>query len=175
MLFDYFRTTHDCFIQTMLGKFAFPDYNHPPSRFFQFSMLLPVTRHIPLELRRPELHVGLRHCGYFATLVTMPEAAVNEDDRVPLGQHDVWMSGQFGGMEAVAESQGMQMAAHKHLRLRVLRPNPAHRVAALLWGYFVHERKTNGTRYGTVLPPSPCSCHQEASGSALKQEWSAGP
>ena len=83
-------------------------------------MLLFVTRHIPIELSVPELHIGIRRACRLASLVAMPEASVHEDDRVPLGQHDVWVSGQFGGMKAVAESQGVKMAAHKHLRLRVL-------------------------------------------------------
>ena len=60
---------------------------------------------IACELRRPECHVGLRGAGGFAPLVTMPEATAHEDDCVPLGQHNVRMSGQLGGMETVAESQ----------------------------------------------------------------------
>lgn len=62
---------------------------------FQRGMLLPVTRHFPLELGIPGLHVGLWRAGRLASLVTMPEASVHEDDRVPLGQHDVGMPGQF--------------------------------------------------------------------------------
>lgn len=95
-------------------------------------MLLSVTRHIPLELGVPELHVGLRRAGRLASLVTMPEVAVYKNDRVPLWKHDVGMPRQFGGMKAEAEPQCMQMTSHNHLRLRVLRPNLAHRVTALL-------------------------------------------
>ena len=74
----------------------------------------------------------------------MPEAAIHKDDRVPFWKHDVRMSGQFGGMKAIAEPQGVEVMAHKHLRFRVLRPNPAHCVTALPWGYFVHcARKAN--------------------------------
>ena len=56
-----------------------------PASRFQRGMLLPITRHIPLELGVPELHVGLRGARCLAALVPMPEAAVHEDDRVPLG------------------------------------------------------------------------------------------
>ena len=101
-------------------------------------MFLPVTCHVPVELGLLERHVGLGHCRRLASLMPMPEAAVHEDDRMPLWKHDVWMTWQFGGMETVAEPQGVKMAAHDHLRLRVLRPNPAHDLASLFWGDGVH-------------------------------------
>ena len=59
-------------------------------------MLLPVPRNIAVELGLPESHIGLRHGCNLAALVPMPEAAVHEDDRVPLGQHDVGLPGQPG-------------------------------------------------------------------------------
>ena len=102
-------------------------------------MLLLVPRDIAVEFRLPECHVGLRHRRRLAALVAVPEAAVHEDDRVPLGQHDVGVARQFGRMEAEAEAQGMQMASHDHLGLRVLRPNVAHHLAALLWSDCIHR------------------------------------
>ena len=82
--------------------------------------------------------VGFWHRCRLATLIPMPKTPVDEDERVPLGKHDVGMSGQFWRMEAVAKPQGVEVAVHKHLRFRVLRPNPAHRVTALFWGNLVH-------------------------------------
>ena len=92
----------------------------------------------------------------------MPKASVHKDDRVPLGKCDVWMPGQFGRMETVAESQGMQMAMHDQLRLRVFRPDVAHHLAALLFGNGVHQLKSNfhnqycfsfSTGFFSRLPP----------------------
>ena len=119
-------------------NFAFPEYDHVPASGLKSSVFLFIPCNVPLELGLPELHIGLRHSRDFAALVAMPEAAVHEDDRVPFGEHDVGMAGQFGGMKAVAESEGVEGVAHKHLRLRVLRPNPAHDFAPLLWRYGVH-------------------------------------
>ena len=82
-------------------------------------MFLPVTCHVPVELCLPEFHVGLRRARRLAALVTMPEATVHENNRVPFGKHDVGMAGQLGGMKAVAELQGVKMTAHKHLWFRV--------------------------------------------------------
>ena len=68
----------------------------------------------------------------------MPETSVDEDDRVPFWEHNVGMPRQFGGMQAIAETKRVQMAAHKHLWLRVFRPNTAHHLAALLFGNSIH-------------------------------------
>ena len=96
-------------------------------------MFLLVTRDIASEFRLPELHVGLRHRRRLATFVTVPEATIHKDDRMPLGKHDVGMPGQFGGMETISEAQSMQVTTHDHLRLRILRPDMAHHLAALLF------------------------------------------
>ena len=109
-----------------------------PTRGLQRGVFLLVPCNIAVELGLPEFDVGLWHRGCLATLVPMPEATVHEDDRVPLGKHDVGMSWQFRRMQTVAEPQSMEVSAHDHLRLRVLRPNPAHDLASLLWGNGVH-------------------------------------
>ena len=124
-----------------LLNLAFPKHNHMPACGLKFGVLLPVTCHVPVELGLPELHIGLRRGSRFTAFVPMPKAAIHEDDRVPLGKHNVGMSRQLWRMEAKAESQGVEVTAHKHLRLRVLRSNPAHRVATLLWGNLIRERK----------------------------------
>lgn len=59
-------------------------------------MFLFVPRNVSVELGLPELHVGLGHRRRLASLMPMPEASIDEDDRVPLGKHDVGMFGQFG-------------------------------------------------------------------------------
>ncbi len=109
-----------------------------PAGRLQRGVLLLVPRDIAVEFRLPELHVGLRHRRRLAALVTVPEASVHEDDRVPLGKHDVGVPRQLGRVEAEAKAQSMQMAAHDHLRLRVLRPDVAHHFASLLWRKGVH-------------------------------------
>lgn len=109
-----------------------------PAYSLQRGVFLLIPGNIPVELGLPELHVGLGHCRRLAPFVPMPEAAVDKNDRVPLWKHDVGMPRQFGRMQTVAEPQCMQVTAHDHLRLRVLRPNPAHHLAALFWGKGVH-------------------------------------
>ena len=98
---------------------ALPNHNHMPACGLQCGVFLFVVCYIAVEFRLPELHVGLRRARRLAALVTMPEATVHENNRVPFWKHDVGMAGQLGGMKAVAEPQGVKMTAHKHLWFRV--------------------------------------------------------
>jgi len=67
-----------------------------PASRLQRGMFLLVPCHIPLEFLPPELHVGFGHRGRLAPFVTVPEASIDEDDRVPLGEHDVGMTRKLG-------------------------------------------------------------------------------
>lgn len=67
-----------------------------PACGLQCGVFLFVVCYIAVEFRLPELHVGLGHCRRLAPLVLMPEAAVHEDDRMPLWKHDIGMPWQFG-------------------------------------------------------------------------------
>lgn len=109
-----------------------------PAYSLQRGVFLLIPGNIPVELGLPELHVGLWHCRRLAPLVSMPEASIDEDDRVSLWERDVGMPQQFGRMQTEANPQSVEEMAHDHLRLRVFRPNPAHHLATLFWGKGVH-------------------------------------
>ena len=64
-------------------------------RFGDLGLFLFIAFDVALEFLRPEFHVGFRHCGDFATFMAMPEATVDENHRMPFGQNDIGMSGQF--------------------------------------------------------------------------------
>ena len=75
--------------------FAFPDDNDMPASLLQRGLFFFITLDVALEFLRPEFHVGFRHRGDFAAFVAMPETAVDENHRMPFGQNDIGMSGQF--------------------------------------------------------------------------------
>ena len=75
--------------------FAFPDDNHMPAGLLQGGLLLFVAGDIAFELLGPEFHVGFWHCGDFAAFMAMPEATIDENHRMPFGQNDIGMAGQF--------------------------------------------------------------------------------
>ena len=118
--------------------FAFPDDNDMPASLFQRGLFFFIAFNVALEFLRPEFHVGFRHCGDFAAFMAMPEAAVDENHRMPFGQNDIGMSGQLRGMEAIAKAQHVQMMAHDHFRFCVFRPDFAHVFAALFWRDGIH-------------------------------------
>ena len=92
--------------------FAFPDDNDMPAGLLQRGLLFFIALDVALEFLRPEFYIRFRHCGDFAAFMAMPEATVDENHRMPFGQNDIGMSGQFWRMEAVAKTQRMQMMAH---------------------------------------------------------------
>ena len=69
--------------------------------------------------------------------MSMPETAVDEDAGAKSDNRQVGGARQGLGMNAITETVTEQETAHEHLRSRVLRPDPAHTVAALLGCHFV--------------------------------------
>ena len=84
--------------------FAFPNDNDMPARLLQRGLLLFIAFNVAFEFLRPEFHIRFRHCGDFAAFMAMPETTVDENHRMPFGQNDIGMSGQFRRMEAVAKA-----------------------------------------------------------------------
>ncbi len=67
------------------------------------------------------------------TFVTMPKAAVHEDDSPILGEYQIRASRQVTLMQSVAKSKSEQSLSYQTLRFGVLAPNAGHAVAALRW------------------------------------------
>ena len=118
--------------------FTFPYDDNMPAGLLQRGLFFFIAFNVALEFLRPEFHVGFRHCGDFAAFMAMPEAAVDENHRMPFGQNDIGMSGQLRGMEAIAKAQHVQMMTHEQLRLRVFRADFAHGFAAFFWRDGIH-------------------------------------
>ena len=75
--------------------FAFPDDNDMPASLLQRSLFFFITLDVAFEFLLPEFHVGFRHCGDFAAFMAMPEATIDKNHRMPFGQNDIRMAGQF--------------------------------------------------------------------------------
>ena len=65
-------------------SFALPDNQYTPTQLFQIGSITLIPTNVCIQLRIPELSVGLGAPGLPATLVLMPEAAMNEDDGLVL-------------------------------------------------------------------------------------------
>lgn len=72
-------------------------------------------------------------------IVTVPEAAVDEDGDLEAGEHEVGTSRKARAMETESEPETVERGPDVELRLRVLLPNSRHDAASLLRGEAVHE------------------------------------
>ena len=101
-------------------------------------MFLDVALLVAADFLLPEVGVGLGHLEVRAVVVSVPEAAVDEDDCAVFAQHDVGMAGESGMVEAIAEAAGKEILAHQYLRARSLALYCRHAAVALLLGHLVH-------------------------------------
>src|ERR1035441_6220673 len=81
--------------------------------------------------------------------VPVPETSVHKNDFTSAPEHQVWISRQAAVVQPVSVPHTVDQAPDRHLRLRVLRPNPAHPLTALHGGQGVHTASLFLT---TVLP-----------------------
>lgn len=112
------------------AQLAFPHVDHVPPHLPQLFVLPAVAVSVARELRRPELHIRLRHVERFAPLVHVPETAVHKHDRAVLGQHDVGVTRVPLVVFAESEPAREQIGAHGFLDRRVFAADARHGVAA---------------------------------------------
>lgn len=116
-------------LQLSRRDLTFPDGELAPRRCAQGEAGSPVPGHVCFDLRSPEGSTGLRPLRSCAA-VMMPEAPMHHHDSAITGEHDVRRTRQVFPVEPEAQSFPMKRAAHKKLRLRVLRPDSSHHAAA---------------------------------------------
>lgn len=85
----------------------------------------------------PEVSVGLGDRVILATLVAVPEAAVNKNDGAVLGKDDVRGTGQMFVVDTVAETQAPEGFAQEELRLGGGGVDGGHVCVALVWSEYV--------------------------------------
>lgn len=112
------------------AQLAFPHVDHVPPHLPQLFVLPAVAVSVARELRRPELHIRLRHVERGASLVHVPETAVHKHDRAVLGQHDVGVTRVPLVVFAESEPAREQIGAHRLLDRRVFAADARHGVAA---------------------------------------------
>ena len=85
-------------------EFTFPDDENFPACSLQCRFVSPITVYIALKLRFPKLDIALGRVTKPAIFVPMPEAAVNENCRLPLWQNNVGFARKLLGVESKAKS-----------------------------------------------------------------------
>ena len=119
-------------------ELTLPDGNAVPSHGGYLALFFDVALLVAADFLLPEVGVGLGHLEVRAVVVSMPEAAVDEDDCAVFAQHNVGMAGESGMVEAIAEAAGKEILAHQNLRARSLALDCSHAAMALFLGHLVH-------------------------------------
>lgn len=89
------------------------------------------------NLRCPEVSVGFGHRVELAALVTMPEAAMDEDDGAVLGEDDVRGAGEALDIDPVTEAEAPEGVPQAELRLRGGGVDGGHIFMALFWSVII--------------------------------------
>ena len=90
------------------GKFTLPDDDYSPAGCFERASVLLVPLDVAGELRFPELDVAFRGVALLATLVSMPETSMNENDGVAASENDVRLAGERLDVESKAVACAME-------------------------------------------------------------------
>lgn len=93
-------------------------------------MVVRVAPDVPRELGLPEIPPGFGVGRASAAFVTVPEAAMDEDDHSPRGEYDVRATREIAPVQPEPVAQTMKQAPHGQFRLRVLASDAAHEQAA---------------------------------------------
>ena len=119
-------------------ELTLPDGNAVPSHGGYLALFFDVALLVAADFLLPEVGVGLGHLETVTVVVSVPEAAVDEDDCAVFAQHDVGMAGESGMVEAIAETTGKEILAHKYLGACSLALYSSHAAVALLLCHLVH-------------------------------------
>lgn len=108
------------------GNLAFPNGDDIPFDGFKSLDVQEVSFLVMSDFVGPELRVGFWDGVELASLVAVPEAAVDENGGAVSRQDDVGRSGEGADILAEAESAMEQFPADHNFRARVLRPDVRH-------------------------------------------------
>ena len=113
-----------------------------PAEAAQLDAFFDVALFVAFYFLLPEWGVALGQHKVFATFVTVPEAAVDEDDSPVLAQYYVGGAGQAFDVYAVAVAMGVQITSHNQLGFGVLALDARHALVTLLFAHSVcHDTK----------------------------------
>lgn len=108
---------------------AFPDDPDPPASLMQGLDCGLIPRDIGLDFSAPEVFPRLRPLEQMA-VVAMPEASMNEKNRMILREDEVRAPAQFPIVQPKTETAGMKPAADHQFRFRISPPYRRHVTAA---------------------------------------------
>jgi len=99
-----------------------------------------VVSDVPVKFLLPPFGSCFRGGGSFATFMSVPEAAVDEDNGLVFAQDDIGFTRQIFAMQAEAVAGAVEHGADEEFGLCILSANLAHQLRALFWCQTIHNR-----------------------------------
>ncbi len=125
-----------CLLSGCRFQLAFPDGHHRPAHCPQLCLVFFVTLFVPFDFVFPEFLVAFGHGA--VRFMSVPEAAVDENDCAVFAQDNIRRTGQPFHVFAVTVAPGEQVAAHNPFRFRVFAPYFRHDGGTLFLAPDVH-------------------------------------
>ena len=125
--------------QFVVGEVARPDDDYLPSGVKQQLVVPSVPFAVAVYLRLPESGVGLWMYKLLASLMSVPETAVDENRRSVSAHHYIRLAGHALDIEPVAVSVRPQPSPHRHFRLGRLAADMRHAAVALCSGVNISD------------------------------------
>lgn len=113
-------------------ELTFPEGDGVPPEVSELDAAVEVAFAVPLDFGMPEVGVCFWQHKVFAVLVSVPEAAVDEDGGSVFFEDNVGRARELFHVESVPETLGKQELAHKKLGLGVLASYALHTFTSLL-------------------------------------------
>lgn len=126
------EVAQDCFTGGLRTDLAFPYPDHSPAGELKVDSVGIVACHVHGNLVFPEVYVRLRQTEMAASLMAVPETAVDENDCPVFLEDNVGRSRQLPVVDAIAQTTGEKILPDDHLRLRILSLDGRHAAASLL-------------------------------------------
>lgn len=106
--------------QPRLLNLALPNDMRCPAVSTECDQVSDVALTVAIDLLRPIFRVGLRLPGTAGAIMTVPEAAVDEDNLTPACENEIRLSRQRLAVQPVSVASGVQQVAHGPFWLRIL-------------------------------------------------------
>ena len=129
----------DGFFQHGFLQLAFPDDEDVPAFSLQLAPHFLVPLLISFYFGFPEVGVGFGCCVVGAVFMTVPEAAVDEDDGMILRQNYIGFPGKSFIVDAVAEAHSPQGMTELQLRLGISGTDVRHVEVSLIWSEYIRH------------------------------------
>lgn len=128
-----------CSFYKRMLQCTLPDNGHSPVKSLEGIHVSSVALDVSLELLPPEVAIRSRHGRESATVMSMPETAMDEYHSPVLREHDVRGARKFPDMESIPESSREKNGAESPFRPSVLSSDARHHAAALWSRWYTHD------------------------------------